>query len=83
MVIGEVEDIQTSFVVRQICKKYLRKGKEVYFAFFELEKVYDRMDRKKPWNVLRLYGAGGKLLKAVSRTKAGMCYVAVAVQSVY
>ena len=22
------------FIVRQICEKYLRKGKDVYFAFF-------------------------------------------------
>ena len=28
--------------VRQICKKYLGKGKDVYFAFLDLEKAYDK-----------------------------------------
>ena len=29
------------FIVRQICEKYLGKGKDVCFAFLDLEKVYD------------------------------------------
>ena len=41
-------------VFRQICEKYLGKGKDVYFAFLDLEKVYDRVDRDAMWNVLRL-----------------------------
>ena len=51
--------------VRQICIMYGRKGKDVYLAFLDLEKAYDRADREAMWNVLRLYGVGGKLLKAV------------------
>ena len=54
-----------TFIVRQICEKYLGKGKDVYFAFLDLEKAYDRVDRDAMWNVLRMYGVGGKLLKAV------------------
>ena len=27
------------FTVRQICEKYLGKGKDVYFAFLDLEKA--------------------------------------------
>ena len=34
----------------------------MYFAFLDLEKVYDRVDRDAMWNVLRLYGIGGRLL---------------------
>ena len=30
------------FVVMQICEKYLGKGKDVYFAFLDLEKAYDK-----------------------------------------
>ena len=30
------------FIVRQICEKYLGKGKDVYFAFLDLEKAYDK-----------------------------------------
>ena len=51
--------------MRQICEKYLAEGKDVYFAFMDLEKAYDRVDRDAMWNVLRLYGVGGKLLQAV------------------
>ena len=53
------------FIVRQICEKYVAKGKNVYFAFMDLEKAYDRIDRDAMWNVLRLYGVGGRLLSAV------------------
>ena len=33
------------FIVRQICEKYLGKGRDVYFAFLDLEKAFDRLDR--------------------------------------
>ena len=53
------------FVVRQICEKYMAKGKDVYFAFMDLEKAYDRVDRGAMWSVLGMYGVDGKLLNAV------------------
>ena len=31
----------------------------------DLEKAYDTIDRHSMWQMLRLYGVGGKLLKAV------------------
>ena len=34
----------------------------MYFAFLDLEKAYDRVDRDAMWNVLILYGIGGRLL---------------------
>ncbi len=33
------------FAVRQVCEKYLVKGKEVFWSFMDLEKAYDRIDR--------------------------------------
>ena len=54
-----------TFVVRQICEKYVKKGKDVYFAFLDLEKAYDRVDREAMWKVLELYGVEGRLLSAV------------------
>ena len=57
--------------VRQICKMYRRKGKDVYLAFLDLEKAYDRADREAMWNMMRLYGVGGKLLKAVKSLYVG------------
>ena len=52
-VIAEVQDgfrrgrgcTDQIFIVRQICEKYLGRGRDVYFAFLDLEKAYDRVDR--------------------------------------
>ena len=52
-------------------EKYLGKGKDVYFAFLDLEKAYDRVDRDALWNVLRLYGIGGRLLQGVKSLYVG------------
>ena len=43
----------------------------MYFAFLDLEKAYDRVDRDAMWNVLRLYGIGGRLLRGVKSLYAG------------
>ena len=59
------------FIVRQICEKYLGKGKDMYFAFLDLEKVCDRVDRDAIWNVLRLCGIGGRLLRGVKSLYVG------------
>ena len=59
------------FIVRQICEKYLGKGKDVYFTFLDLEKVHGRVDRDAVWNVLRLYGTGGRLLRGVRSLYVG------------
>ena len=51
--------------VRQVCEKYLANEKYVFWAFMNLEKAYDTIDRHGIWQMLRVYGVGGKLLKAV------------------
>ena len=33
-------------------KSFLVKGNEVFWAFMDLEKAYDRIDREGLWNVL-------------------------------
>ena len=53
------------FVVKELCEKYIQKGKDVFWAFLDLEKAYDRVDREALWKVLSLYGVGGKLMRAV------------------
>lgn len=37
----------------------------MYVAFMDLEKAYDRVDREAMWNVMRLYGVGGRLFQAM------------------
>ena len=55
--------IDQIFVVRQICEKYLGVNKEVYMAFMDLEKAYDRIDRDALWQTLRIYSVGGSCLR--------------------
>ena len=53
------------FAVRHVCEKYLANGKDVFWAFMDLEKAYDTVDRHGMWQMLRVYGVREKLLKAV------------------
>ena len=53
------------FAIRRFCEKFLAKEKDLFWAFMVLEKACDRVDWDALWQVLRLYGVGGKLLKAV------------------
>ena len=52
-------------MLKQVCEKYLANRKDVFWAFMDLEKAYDTIDRHGMWQMLRVYGVGGKLLKAV------------------
>ncbi len=53
------------FCFRMVVEKILGKGKKLYAAFMDLEKAYDRVDWLALWDVLKIYGLGGKLLRAV------------------
>ena len=53
------------FAVRQVYEKYLANGKDVFWAFIDLEKAYDTINRHGMWQMQRVYGVIGKLLKAV------------------
>ena len=59
------------FAVRQVCKKYLANWKGVFWAFTDLEWAYDAIDRHGMGQMLRVYGVGGKLLKAVQSFYVG------------
>ena len=37
------------FSVRQVCEKYLANRKDVFWAFMDLEKAYDTIDRHGMW----------------------------------
>ena len=52
------------FAVRQVCKQYLANGKDVFWAFMDLEKAYDTVYRHGMWQMLRVYEVREKLLKA-------------------
>ena len=41
------------FAVRHVCEKYLANGKNVFWAFMDLEKAYD--DRHGMWQMLSVW----------------------------
>ena len=53
------------FAISQVCEKYLANGKDVFWVFMDLEKQYDTIDQHGMWQIIKLYGVGGKMLKAV------------------
>ncbi len=53
------------FCFRMVVEKILAKGKKLYAAFMDLEKAYDRVNWLALWDILKIYGVGGKLLRAV------------------
>ena len=74
MVLGEVEDVQIRFL---LLGRYARNNWErvrtCILHFLDQEKAYDRVgvDRDAMWNVLRLYGIGGRLLRGVKSLYIG------------
>ncbi len=53
------------FSFRIISEKIMAKGRKGYAALISLEEAYGTIDRKALWDVLRVYGMGGKLLNGV------------------
>ena len=52
-------------ILRQVHEKYLDKHKDLYFAFVDLEKVFDRVPRKVLWWTLRKVGVDEWLIRAI------------------
>ena len=48
-----------------MCLKLVANEKDLFWAFMDIEKALDRVDRDKLWHVLRLYLVSGNVLKAV------------------
>ncbi len=49
---------QEQSTVRVIVEKMLAKDKNVYAAFMDFEKAYEKVDWETLWDVLRIYRVG-------------------------
>ncbi len=53
------------FAVKILVEKYVEKDRKLFAAFMDLEKAYDKVDRKGLWDTQRVYGVGGQLLEGI------------------
>src|SRR4029077_17641644 len=60
------------FIVRQMQEKFLGKKKELWMAFVDLEKAFDRVPREVLWWALRTLGACEWLIKVVQSMYDGV-----------
>ncbi len=60
--------------IKILVEEYLGKDKKLYAAFMDLEKVYDRNDRKAVWNVPKIYGVAGELMAGINAFFRGECF---------
>lgn len=64
------------FTVKQIIEKTHLSKTKAYFAFIDLEKAFDRVNRKRMWDILVERGVNKKLIQAIkSIYKRGIHYV--------
>ena len=55
----------TVFIVRQIQEAYIRKNQNLYFAFADLEKAFDRVPRKVLWWALQKVGVPEWIVRVI------------------
>jgi hypothetical protein len=53
------------FVVREVIERLKKEGKKGYFAFLDIEKAYDRVDREVLYRVLERCGFSEKIVRIV------------------
>ena len=53
------------FTLKQMSEKMRGKKKKLYLGFMDLKQAYDRINREALWQVLMIYGVGGRLLNGV------------------
>ena len=62
---GKRSCVDQVFTLRQAMEKAIEKRRELFVAFIDLEKAYDRVNRVKLWEALRQAQVGEGLVRAV------------------
>src|SRR5678815_5992993 len=53
------------FTLKQMIEKRQEKENKLYLGFMDLQQAYDRVNREALWQVLVIYGVGGRLLNGI------------------
>ena len=61
------------FILRQLQEKYLAKKRELWFAFVDLEKAFDRVPREVVWWALRYMGVDNGLTQVSVSPLSTLC----------
>ena len=61
------------FVVRQVQEKFLAKEKDLWMAFVDLEKAFDRVPREVLWWALRRAGVDEWMVNIIKAMYSGAC----------
>ena len=55
------------FMLERMMEMAAARGEELYIAFIDMEKAYDRVNRKKLFGVLRMYGVDEIIVSLIER----------------
>ena len=61
------------FIVRQVQARFLEKGKDLWIAFVDLEKAFDRVPRESLWWALRSAGVDEWIVDVIRAMYCDSC----------
>ena len=64
-----------AFILNTILLKSKLKKKKINFAFFDIAKAYDTVDRGILWRRMKMLGFGGQFLDSQKSIYRGQCAV--------
>ena len=59
------------FMLERLIEMVKGRKEEIFVAFLDMEKAYDRVNRKKLFEVMRCYGVHEKLVRLIERIYDG------------
>ena len=65
------EEGDNLFMLERLIEMVKGKKEEIFVAFLDIEKVYDLVDRKKLFEVMRCYGVHENLVRLIERIYDG------------